>query len=238
VTAPPNTGGAQARTEAEDLREKASQNRDSAAIQVKLDKLIRVSKANNSSMGLEHLTDEEPRHGADYRAWQPNPRKSLAPRGPEATRLSLTGSRPRRYIIEIGGGGRLGGKCGRGSHRSQSPRPGGTPNRPPVPAGVQLNFRPSDTQKRRSAPGMAGLLQSLAKCAEKFRIGVGCCVLRRSSTTGSGRTALGRSQMSSNGIRAVELSDQRQQRSLCCADQSGTHRNSKLPQLLHDALEG
>jgi low affinity Fe/Cu permease len=36
-----------------------SQNRDSAAIQVKLDELIRVSKANNSFMGLEQLTDEE-----------------------------------------------------------------------------------------------------------------------------------------------------------------------------------
>jgi low affinity Fe/Cu permease len=30
-----------------------AQNRDSAAIQVKLDELIRVSKANNSFMGLE-----------------------------------------------------------------------------------------------------------------------------------------------------------------------------------------
>ena len=36
-----------------------SQNRDSAAIQVKLDELIRVSKAHNSFMGLEHLTDEQ-----------------------------------------------------------------------------------------------------------------------------------------------------------------------------------
>jgi low affinity Fe/Cu permease len=36
-----------------------SQNRDSAAIQVKLDELIRVSKANNTFMGLEQLTDEE-----------------------------------------------------------------------------------------------------------------------------------------------------------------------------------
>ena len=36
-----------------------SQNRDGAAIQVKLDELIRVSKARNSMVGIEHLTDEE-----------------------------------------------------------------------------------------------------------------------------------------------------------------------------------
>src|SRR5690242_19502672 len=36
-----------------------SQNRDSAAIQVKLDELIRSSAAKNSFVGIEHLTDEE-----------------------------------------------------------------------------------------------------------------------------------------------------------------------------------
>jgi len=36
-----------------------SQNRDSAAIQVKLDELIRVSAAHNSLVGIEHLTEEE-----------------------------------------------------------------------------------------------------------------------------------------------------------------------------------
>jgi low affinity Fe/Cu permease len=36
-----------------------SQNRDGAAIQAKLDELIRVSKARNSFVGIEHLTDEE-----------------------------------------------------------------------------------------------------------------------------------------------------------------------------------
>ena len=36
-----------------------SQNRDSAAIQVKLDEIIRNSNVRNSFIGIEHLTDDE-----------------------------------------------------------------------------------------------------------------------------------------------------------------------------------
>jgi low affinity Fe/Cu permease len=36
-----------------------SQNRDSAALQVKLDEIIRSSKAHNHFVGIEHLTEEE-----------------------------------------------------------------------------------------------------------------------------------------------------------------------------------
>jgi len=48
-----------------------SQNRDSAAIQVKLDELIRVSRARNAFIGIEHLTEaeiEELRRKAEARA--------------------------------------------------------------------------------------------------------------------------------------------------------------------------
>jgi len=36
-----------------------SQNRDSAAIQVKLDELIRASDSLNTFVGIEHLTEQE-----------------------------------------------------------------------------------------------------------------------------------------------------------------------------------
>ncbi len=36
-----------------------TQNRDNAAVQAKLDELIRVSKGSNRFIGIEHLTDQE-----------------------------------------------------------------------------------------------------------------------------------------------------------------------------------
>jgi low affinity Fe/Cu permease len=39
-----------------------TQNRDGAAIQTKLDELIRASAAQNSYIGIEHLTEEELKH--------------------------------------------------------------------------------------------------------------------------------------------------------------------------------
>ena len=36
-----------------------TQNRDGAAVQAKLDELIRVGRAKNSFIGIEHLTDKE-----------------------------------------------------------------------------------------------------------------------------------------------------------------------------------
>ena len=37
----------------------STQNRDNAALQAKLDELIRMSDADNAFIGIEHLTDEE-----------------------------------------------------------------------------------------------------------------------------------------------------------------------------------
>ena len=67
-----------------------SQNRDSAAIQVKLDELIRVGAVQNRFVGIEHLTEEEIdelRRKCEARAQQKG--------GSEAVRR-IAASRPRR----------------------------------------------------------------------------------------------------------------------------------------------
>ena len=57
-----------------------SQNRDSAAIQVKLDELIRSGAAQNSFVGIEHLTAEELE---ELRALCEKRAKAVAPGGSE-----------------------------------------------------------------------------------------------------------------------------------------------------------
>ena len=65
-----------------------TQNRDGAAIQAKLDEIIRASAAQNTYIGIEHLTEENSRSCAN--AVKPEPR----PKGSE--RLRTRGTKPRR----------------------------------------------------------------------------------------------------------------------------------------------
>jgi low affinity Fe/Cu permease len=72
-----------------------SQNRDSAAIQVKLDELIRVSAAHNSFVGIEHLTDDELEEIRDKCERRARTEKSKAGKAAEAS-VRRTGKKAKR----------------------------------------------------------------------------------------------------------------------------------------------
>jgi low affinity Fe/Cu permease len=78
-----------------------TQNRDNAALQAKLDELIRVSKGQNRFIGIEHLTDEEledivaecEEYAEDLRCARHTRKKS--PHDPAGEREETKASKPR-----------------------------------------------------------------------------------------------------------------------------------------------
>jgi low affinity Fe/Cu permease len=59
-----------------------SQNRDSAGIQIKLDELIRVSRARNAFIDIEYLTEAEIEELGNKSEMPAKPKASRTERGP------------------------------------------------------------------------------------------------------------------------------------------------------------
>ena len=73
-----------------------SQNRDSAAIQVKLDELIRTGHVRNSFVGIEHLSDDEIenlRRSSEARAAREDSEREVSRVGAKARRAADDASR-------------------------------------------------------------------------------------------------------------------------------------------------
>jgi low affinity Fe/Cu permease len=73
-----------------------TQNRDNAALQAKLDELIRVSKAKNDFIGIEHLSDKELEDIlAECEQHRPEVVKRVEARTSQARQSAISGSRKR-----------------------------------------------------------------------------------------------------------------------------------------------
>ncbi|WP_181177677.1 low affinity iron permease family protein [Mesorhizobium sp. B4-1-1] len=90
-----------------------TQNRDGAAIQAKLDELIRVGRAHNHFIGIEHLTESEVEEiRAKCEAAAKRHDRKIVETAADRTVAGKTGSRDNRKVAQAAAKKAVGGKSG------------------------------------------------------------------------------------------------------------------------------